>query len=522
MPTTIKLKNSVTTTNVPSSLAQGEVAINVTDKKVWVGNAATTPVQLLGGGADGSFTNISVSSVATFGAGTVSLPSITTTGDTNTGIFFPAADTIAFSEGGTESMRIDSSGNLGIGTSSPSANGKLTLSSSGSSNYQTIIAGSNTSLVGTDSNGLALSALGANNVVCYTAGSERMRIDTSGNVGIGTSSPAVKLQVSSSTAADGAIARLELTNTSVFGGDKYGQLQFFGNDSSSTASGIRAYVNGDATGSNGEAAIVFGTADTNAAVAERMRIDSAGNVGIGNTIPFNSASYSSLTIGGLGSSKRGLIELKHSDNNARGYLYVTADQFLTLETSGAYPLLFSTNGADRMRIDSTGNVIIAGTSQRSAGRLSIDINPAANNGISFYPTTNTGIDACRFLNNAGSIVGVISSSASSTNYGTSSDYRLKEDIAPMTGALARVVQLKPVTYKWKIDGSDGQGFIAHELQAVVPDCVIGEKDAVDAEGNPKYQGIDTSFLVATLTAAIQELKAIVDAQAIKITALENK
>jgi hypothetical protein len=72
-----------------------------------------------------------------------------------------------------------------------------------------------------------------------------------------------------------------------------------------------------------------------------------------------------------------------------------------------------------------------------------------------------------------------------------------------------------------VDGSDGQGFIAHELQAVVPDCVTGEKDAVDEEGKPVYQGIDTSFLVATLTAAIQELKATVDAQAARIAALEN-
>jgi hypothetical protein len=60
------------------------------------------------------------------------------------------------------------------------------------------------------------------------------------------------------------------------------------------------------------------------------------------------------------------------------------------------------------------------------------------------------------------------------------------------------------------NGSDGQGFIAHELQAVVPDCVTGEKDAVDAEGNPQYQGVDTSFLVATLVKAVQELKAEVD------------
>jgi hypothetical protein len=109
------------------------------------------------------------------------------------------------------------------------------------------------------------------------------------------------------------------------------------------------------------------------------------------------------------------------------------------------------------------------------------------------------------------LVGSIIINASTTSFNTSSDYRLKNTIAPMTGALARVALLKPVTYKWNVNGADGEGFIAHELAEVVPDCVSGEKDAVDAEGKPKYQGIDTSFLVATLTAAIQELKAEFDA-----------
>jgi hypothetical protein len=145
----------------------------------------------------------------------------------------------------------------------------------------------------------------------------------------------------------------------------------------------------------------------------------------------------------------------------------------------------------------------------------------------------------------GTVVGSINCSGSTTNFNTSSDYRLKENIAPMTGALAKVVLLKPVTYKWKADGSDGQGFIAHELQAVVSDCVTGEKDGMrtekyevspaipatyDEEGGeltpsveavmgerqvPAYQGVDTSFLVATLTAAIQELNA-------KVTSLEEQ
>jgi len=91
----------------------------------------------------------------------------------------------------------------------------------------------------------------------------------------------------------------------------------------------------------------------------------------------------------------------------------------------------------------------------------------------------------------------------------------------MTGALAKISALKPCTYIWKTDGSDGEGFIAHELAEVVPGCVTGDKDAVDADGNPVYQGIDTSFLVATLTAAIQELNAKVEAQAAEIAILKG-
>ena len=131
-------------------------------------------------------------------------------------------------------------------------------------------------------------------------------------------------------------------------------------------------------------------------------------------------------------------------------------------------------------------------------------------------TDNVGRSSFNFQR-GGSTVGQIVTTNSTCAYNSVSDYRLKENIAPMTGALAKVAQLKPVTYKWNADGSDGQGFIAHELQEVVPDCVTGEKDAVetytDEDGNeatrPAYQGIDTSFLVATLTAAIQEQQALI-------------
>jgi hypothetical protein len=125
-----------------------------------------------------------------------------------------------------------------------------------------------------------------------------------------------------------------------------------------------------------------------------------------------------------------------------------------------------------------------------------------------------------FTYNSTFIGDIAQSGTTAVAYNTTSDYRLKNTITPMTGALAKVALLKPCTYKWNADGSDGQGFIAHELQAVVPDCVTGEKDAVDADGKPVYQGIDVSFLVATLTAAIQEQQALITSLTTRITALE--
>ena len=192
---------------------------------------------------------------------------------------------------------------------------------------------------------------------------------------------------------------------------------------------------------------------------------------------------------------------------------------------GVYPsgnMTFYTKGSESMRIDSSGRVFFAGATtlaQIEGGTKDAALITGAGTWESGKTTTGAA-NHLEFFNPNGN-VGKIQTSGSSTTYSTSSDYRLKENIAPMTGALAKVAALNPVTYNWKVDGSAGQGFIAHELQAVVPDCVTGEKDAVDAEGNPQYQGVDTSFLVATLTAAIKEQQAIIEQQSQMITSLTS-
>jgi hypothetical protein len=188
--------------------------------------------------------------------------------------------------------------------------------------------------------------------------------------------------------------------------------------------------------------------------------------------------------------------------------------------SGAIKFYTNTSRAERARIDSSGALLV----NRTSGIYSttkFEVKGAASQVAACLQIGSDGFAAWSWRNAAGSEVGYISINSGSTNYATSSDYRLKHDIAPMTGALAKVAQLKPVTYKWNSDNSESQGFIAHELQAVVPECVTGEKDAVDADGNPQYQGIDTSFLVATLTAAIQEQQAIITALTARVLALEG-
>ena len=250
-----------------------------------------------------------------------------------------------------------------------------------------------------------------------------------------------------------------------------------------------------------------------------VTIDTSQNVGIGTTSPgapidvVSNAQAIGTRIRGRSADSYGVLEFTNNGASA---------ETARIAADSSANIIFSNTGSvtERMRIDSSGNLLVGKTSQTNTGKLEIDYSRATHAGTSYNETSSSSSCTHIAFQRGGTGVGSISSpNTSSTAYNTSSDYRLKEDIAPMTGALAKVALLKPVTYKWKVDGSDGEGFIAHELAEVKPDCVSGEKDAVDAEGKPIYQGIDTSFLVATLTAALQETKALLDTQAETINAL---
>ena len=182
---------------------------------------------------------------------------------------------------------------------------------------------------------------------------------------------------------------------------------------------------------------------------------------------------------------------------------------LDIRTASNYIVLSDGDGNPRGIFDNSGNFAVGGTGFN--GKLSIfGINADWNLNSNVAGSAGGTKLHIRFIGDA-AVTGTVTSSGTTTSYNTSSDYRLKEDVQPMVNALDKVALLKPCTYKWKANGSDGQGFIAHELAEVFPDAVFGEKDALDKDGNIQPQGIDTSFLVATLVAAIQELKAEVDA-----------
>jgi len=258
---------------------------------------------------------------------------------------------------------------------------------------------------------------------------------------------------------------------------------------------------------------------------DSLVVNSSGNVGIGTSSP----GYRLEVVKSNPSSTGAIARFFHGPASNRSIEFGVAD-------SGSFPTYIQSRGVGSATVDLSlqqdgGNLLVGTTSVISLGKISTAFDGSVAYGATYKTTYGfLGSTFVAFVNSAGSVQGSIYANAtSSVQYLTSSDYRLKENIAPMTGALAKVSALKPVTYNWKVDGSSSQGFIAHELAEVSPECVGGEKDAVDADGNPKYQGVDTSFLVATLTAAIQEQQVLITQQAAaiddltaRVSALEAK
>jgi hypothetical protein len=246
---------------------------------------------------------------------------------------------------------------------------------------------------------------------------------------------------------------------------------------------------------------------------ERMRITSAGNVGIGTASPGQR-----LTVSG------GYIS--QVDGGVSTFLGYDGTGSLVGTTTNHY-LRFITNDTERMRITSGGNLLVGvnATGPYLDGQITSSVPSGTLPAACFKNLTSTQFVAS-FWNSASSgdnvfqmfvtdssptIRGTISynRAAGLVAYNTTSDYRLKTEIEDFE-ALSIIKNLKPKEFRVLDSENKSIGFIAHELQEFYPQAVTGEKDAVDEEGNPKYQGVDYSQLTGLLVKAIQELKAEID------------
>jgi hypothetical protein len=171
---------------------------------------------------------------------------------------------------------------------------------------------------------------------------------------------------------------------------------------------------------------------------------------------------------------------------------------------------FGTNATERARIDSSGNLLVNATSTVLGGQITNTFSATAKNGMVFNETSGTTGATFIYFAASGTAIGNVSrvGTTNAVIYNTTSDYRLKTVIGNVTGQGARIDSLKPIDYLWTEGGQQARGFLAHDFQTIYPNSVTGEKDAVDADGNPVYQSMQaaTSEVIADLVAEIQSLR----------------
>ena len=382
-----------------------------------------------------------------------------------------------------------SGSNVGIGTSSPSAN--LEISSTVQPTIRvTDSDNSNTAFMQADGvNGAYFGTLTNHPVRLAPNNSTKMVVTTDGNVGIGTTSPQGKLHVysdnvgtPSADADDFIIEKTGDTGLSILS-TSTGRI-YFGDTASNDQGSIR-YVHGDNS-------MRFETDS-----AERMRIGSNGYVGIGTSSP-----STKLTV--LANSANGIDLAQDPDdvsNSGRLFFTTSGGSNSIRSTSGA--LQFSTgatagtsSGTERMRIDSSGNVRLANTSMNidNSGNTATGLSVAStgithiatsgnNTSLLIQRVSDTGTDNAIYFLYGTTGVGSVTVNSSSTAYNTSSDYRLKENVVDLTGASARVNQLDVKRFNFIADDTNTlvDGFLAHEVATVVPEAITGTKDAMKDE-----------------------------------------
>ena len=370
--------------------------------------------------------------------------------------------------------------------------GALALQTNGTTAAITLDTSQNATFAGkvTSAGALTLASNGTSTAVT---------IDTSQNVGIGTSSPAYKLVVA------GSAPRIVSQDT--------------------TSNYITVLRGGNTIGYVGtESNIPFGIVTNGNTVAT---FDTSGNLGIGNTSPssYNSAA-DNLVIGTSGSNGMTIV----SGSTSSGYIMfadgTTGQQAyegqITYDHTNNFMAL-NTSGTERVRIDSSGNLLV-GTTTLVSPNSGCSLAVGSGSQIAIGHASASSGTYYAYFNYNGSVIGSITQNGTTgVLYNLTSDYRLKNNQQALTGAKDFIMALKPKKWQWWDGSGEGVGFVAHEFMEVAKYSGHGEKDAIDADGKPIYQSIQpsSSEVMANLVAFIQEQQALITQLTARITALEG-
>jgi hypothetical protein len=406
----------------------------------------------------------------------------------------------------TQTMTLDASGNLLLGTTSNTYSSRLAVIGSGNGFFE-LGQGTSSTLFQSNGQDFYLNLKGTGNII-FRNGSgdtERFRIASTGNVGIGTTSPSSILEIREGNRTNGSnITNFGVYTTTTQSTDVGGTIGLGGLFNGSAIAPFGSIRGGKENSTSGNYAgyLAFQTIANNVSLAERMRITSDGNVGIGTTSPSDKLDVA----GSIRVSSNNFFRYDGDTGLIGSATSIAGGANTQLGIRAASDILFATNGAnERMRITSGGSLLVGGTANDFGSR---QVNTSATSYTLHSARTGTGSEGHLVFSNANGAVGSIFTNASVTSYNVTSDYRLKEDYKDYSG-LDLVSKIKTYDYAWKIDGQRMYGVIAHELQSVINYAVTGVKDGKD------MQQVDYSKIVPVLIKAIQE-------QQLQINTLKNK
>jgi hypothetical protein len=433
-------------------------------------------------------------------------------------------------------FRIDSSGNVLVGTTSPLVNasgrGNITLNGSTDAVFAFGVGGVNSGYIYNNSSVLELAAVGNRFIQFSTNGAERARIDSSGNLGLGVTPSAWR---STTKAIEGPAGSLFSFSTTAIGVAQNAFLDSVGwkYKATSTASNYE-----QAAGQHFWSTAPSGTAGNAITFTQAMTLDASGNFMIGTTTPLST------------SSGRGTITLNGSSTvilnmavggTRRGYVYADSFDNTLLGSSGA--ILFEPANTERARIDSSGNLLLGVTTNAGGYKIRAIADSSGNTGFQFdkgSSTTGSCLELDVGANNTTQKALLVYSGGNgadnlyiysngnvvnrNNSYGSLSDVKLKENIVDSTPKLEKLCQVKVRSYN--MVGSDVKqiGVVAQELEQIFP-SMIDESPDTDKEGNDlgtTTKSVKYSVFVPMLIKAIQEQQAIITDLKARIETLESK